>query len=90
MRRRLRRSLLGGEVEGVGGLVEEEHLASAAEPTRARPIMMRRCWPADISPTGLLARWDGVDLFEDFVGAGAHGFGDGEVGPEGASLKRSR
>ncbi len=51
--------------------------------------MMRRCWPADISPTGLLARSTASIWCEDFVGAGLHGWGDGEVGPEGGAGKEA-
>lgn len=36
--------------------VPDSLVAVARDPTRARAIMMRRCWPADISPTSLFAR----------------------------------
>ena len=73
--------LLGTEVEGVGGLVEEEHLRGSYEGAADHD--------AALLAGGHLAyrfvgEGDGVDLVENLFGAGAHLGGDGvdEIGPE--------
>jgi len=77
---------LGGEVEGVGGLVEEEHLGRCDEGAADHDAALLA---GGHLAYGLAGEGDGVDLVEDFVGAGAHGFGDGEVGPEGRAREEA-
>src|ERR1700682_6027527 len=68
VRRRSRRSCWAARSRALEG---SSRRSMDEEATRARPIMMRRCSPADIWPAG-------------FVGAGAHLRRDrgGEVWPE--------
>jgi len=73
---------LGSEIEGVGWLVEEEHLRGGNEGAADHDAaLLAGRHLAD----GLVGEGDGVNLVEDFAGAGTHGFGDGEVGPKGGA-----
>jgi hypothetical protein len=82
---------LGGEVEGVGGLVEEKHFglageAGAGECAGDHDAALLACGHfAD----GLFGDGSCADEVEEFFGAGAHGGGDGEVGPEGRTRKEA-
>jgi hypothetical protein len=77
---------LRGEVEGVGGLVEEEHLRGGYEGAADHDAALLA---SGHFAYGLVGERDGVDLMEDFVGAGAHGVGDGEIGPEGGAREET-
>ena len=77
------------EVEGVGGLVEEEHGGA-----RGVPGAYEGSADHDASllagghfTYGFVGEVGGADLFHDLVGAGLHSGGDGgdEIGPEGGA-----
>ena len=73
---------LRGEIEGVGWLVEEEHLGGRDEGAANHDATLLA---GGHFAHGLVGELGCVDLMENFVGAGAHGVGDGEVGPEGGT-----
>ena len=61
--------LLGGEVEGVGGFVEEEHSGGGNEGAAYHDAAL---FAGGHLAYGLVAEVSGVDAFEDFIGAGLH------------------
>ena len=75
---------MGGEVEGVGGFVEQEHAGGGYEGAAYHDAALLA---GGHLAYGLVAEVGGVDALEDFVGAGLHLGGDlrGEVGPEGGA-----
>ena len=80
---------LGVEVEGVGGLIEEEHggcgcRAGAYEGSADHDATLLA---GGHLAYGLVGEVGGADLLEYLVGAGVHGRGDGgnEIGPEGGA-----
>ena len=74
--------VLRGEIKGVGGLVEEEHLRGGDE---SAPNHDASLLPGGHMADEPIAKRLGVDEGEDFVGASAHRFGDREIGPEGGA-----
>ena len=70
---------LGGEVEGVGGFIEEELMRPVDEGAGDENAAL---FSGGHFADELLGEVGGVDAFEGFGGAEAHFFGDDEVGPE--------
>ena len=73
---------LRGEIEGIGGLVEEKHLGGRDEGAANHDATLLA---SGHFPNRFVGELGSVDLMENFVGAGAHGVGDGEIGPEGGA-----
>ena len=71
---------LGGEVEGVGGFVEEELAGAVDEGAGDEDASF---FAGGHFADGLLGEVGGSDAGEGFLGAGAHGFCDDKIGPEG-------
>jgi hypothetical protein len=77
---------LGGEVEGVGGFVEEE-LAGAVD--EGAGDLDTALFSGGHFPYWLFGEVGGFDSFEGFGGAVAHFFGYDEVGPEAGGGEES-
>jgi len=71
---------LGGEVEGVGGLVEEELLGAVDKGAGDEDAAL---FSGGHFADEVVGEVGGVDAFESLGGALAHVVGDDEVGPEG-------
>jgi hypothetical protein len=70
---------LGGEVEGVGGLVEQELAGAVDEGAGDEDAAL---FSGGHFADEVVGEVGGVDAFESFCGAEAHFVGDDEVGPE--------
>jgi hypothetical protein len=84
---------LCGEVEGVRGFVEQEHLSRSVRGA-CGAYEGAADHDAALLASGhfayrLVGEGYGVDLDEDLVGAGSHGFGYGEVWPKGGAGKEA-
>jgi len=77
---------LGGEVECVGGFVEEELAGPVDEGAGNEDAAF---FSGGHFADGLGGEAGGVDAGKGFGGAVAHFFGDDEVGPEGARAEES-
>jgi len=77
---------LGGEVEGVGWLVEQELLGAMDEGAGDLDAAL---FSGGHFADSLVCEVGGVDAFEGFGGAVAHFFGNDEVGPEGAGAEEA-
>ena len=77
---------LGGEVEGVGGLVEEDLAGAVDECAGDEDAAL---FSGGHGGYGLIGEADGVDALEGFIGAGAHLVCDVEVGPEAGGGEES-
>ncbi len=73
---------LGGQVEGIGGFVEEQHAGGGYQGAAYQDTALLACGHFAY---GLGSEVGCIDLMENFGGASSHVGGYGEIGPDGGA-----